>query len=1482
MSRKALVVGIALLLLAGGGALLKSNSSRGPASIRSKAMEAANCFETAEDARRYVVERLWHAPGTDWPGDSYTKTFTRRHGSLERGAAEYYLVNEPARELELALGFLKHGFGREACAHARHLFDFHPASPEARVAGSHYSRCCKATVLGLVSPTALILEDAGGERYVCGDSDPNREPDLDRIQEAWLGPTTSLSGSVRIVGHVDENGGFVIRDASTPFQDPHKLAPVADARSCYLVHGAVSLLEVERRAKARILTDMAHRVGGDARELRRIADAFLYIGLGEEAAALLSKWGKAPPDDPLASHAAALARDPRAPLHLDALWQVEVRDRPRFRLFTRSSVTATAEFPVELDSRAIDRMNFSFARLQGPFPAKESELKAWLDKAEAKHSHVEVVPVVAGSSTLRLPVRVPGAYRVTAQAAGLSCTFLAVRADLAIDALSFPGQTIFSTEREGVTIAVADQVFGTTGPDRLLASPATADSPGRIFVTGHGQFFRATVRTDASARTALPPPAPILFVHTDRPVYKAGDTMRFRGVLRLPRMPIQKTDESRLLPGAEREVAVSIRCGETALFHRTYVTGEQGTFNGEFALPLTAYRAEYALKVTLDGVSVSQPFEVLDYRKSDYAVVLAPAAGGLRVRAGYVWGAPVPGTRLRCTIGDRVVESKDEFIPAKDGQSVRVALLRGEEELAQKSIVFRAPVGGRAPEAAKPAEPKPAADANEMKPTPPAQPAAPTFSVRTSKELYRRGEEIEVQVSAPWPEAEAIVLLGDVMAYDLARVPIRDGRGTVRFVARPIHDPGVQVFAICNGLQDRAGILVRADRMNVAIEAPAKGRPGETVEVKLRGDPKAALALSAVDEAIYMIREEDTPEIYSVFHPTRPAAFSAGRLENFEYDGESHTCETKLEDPRFRTGLIVKERLSVYEIERSRDVFSRMGTLKDYSYVARAGGNAATLSPVLKGLLSLAAAQRADGSWPSAYASEAGTLSEVGATGLSMLSFLGAGYSQLSKDEFADPGTPGRILRLGEVVKKSLQWLVGRQDAAGRIGPAQGDFLLNHAMAALALSEAYGMTAALPLKEPAQRAINYLASQQSTNGGWNRTDLASNGEILAGTFGVMALKSAQLSELVIAPNVSANAFRFFNQAVRADGLCAGTPTRVTVAGSMLSLIFLRSDRQDPRLAAAAAWLGQNAASWDQGDFIGWYFASLALFQHDGPGGPCWTGWHEPAKSVLAAHQVNGSWSAGTESIAPTALGSMTLEVYYRYANAFGGGGAKAGDPKKDDVPLAPAPQVRVYFPDTVLWAPEILADEKGEARVSFRLPEQITATRLTARGITKGGTAGQAVARIETQQPFFVKIQSPEFLVAGDEVEIRAEVFNYTGQETDATVRLEGFEARKVRVPADRPASASWRLVSKEPGSLKLVAIARAGTFEDAMERAVPVRRVGRETLATSRGTSETGQSYRFDAPAEAQDLVVRVQPRRGTLPQLLDALRYLNGYPYG
>ena len=111
---------------------------------------------------------------------------------------------------------------------------------------------------------------------------------------------------------------------------------------------------------------------------------------------------------------------------------------------------------------------------------------------------------------------------------------------------------------------------------------------------------------------------------------------------------------------------------------------------------------------------------------------------------------------------------------------------------------------------------------------------------------------------------------------------------------------------------------------------------------------------------------------------------------------------------------------------------------------------------------------------------------EAGLTGLALLAFLGAGYTPASREAYVDVHT-GRRVVIGEVVKRGLVWLVSQQHEDGRIGDRGTHETYNHSIAALALSEAYGLGGGGALKESAQRAPGYVILPQHPYSGWRYT-----------------------------------------------------------------------------------------------------------------------------------------------------------------------------------------------------------------------------------------------------------------------------------------------------------------------------------------------------------------------------------------------------------
>lgn len=382
----------------------------------------------------------------------------------------------------------------------------------------------------------------------------------------------------------------------------------------------------------------------------------------------------------------------------------------------------------------------------------------------------------------------------------------------------------------------------------------------------------------------------------------------------------------------------------------------------------------------------------------------------------------------------------------------------------------------------------------------------------------------------------------------------------------------------------------------------------------------------------------------------------------------------------------------------------RFGSDRNERIGAKGGGEQTIRSSELA-LVWLARHQSPDGNWKAAGFTEqchGGTCDgagyadyDTGVTGLALLAFLGAGYTHLTpKGETTDLRTPGKRILFKDVVKKGIRWLISNQDADGCVGPKVGKMMYNQAIVALALAEAYGMTESQILKQPAQKAIDYLTQAKNPYGAWRYTSRCGENDTSVTGWCVMALKSAKASNLLVSDGAlhEANAWiktvtdtnygKVGYQDLGSAGVKVVVPGKneryenheALGAVGMMTRIFVDVDRKDPVLAETAKCLVGDLPRWDKAkltnDYYYWYYATLALYQYDGPDsggtGKFWKPWNEAIKRVLTMNQhtnsdgcAEGSWDAddrwGFEGgrVYAVAINALTMEVYGRYANAFG-------------------------------------------------------------------------------------------------------------------------------------------------------------------------------------------------------------------------------------
>jgi hypothetical protein len=323
----------------------------------------------------------------------------------------------------------------------------------------------------------------------------------------------------------------------------------------------------------------------------------------------------------------------------------------------------------------------------------------------------------------------------------------------------------------------------------------------------------------------------------------------------------------------------------------------------------------------------------------------------------------------------------------------------------------------------------------------------------------------------------------------------------------------------------------------------------------------------------------------------------------------------------------------------------------------RLGGSDETERAVALALQWLSGHQSPDGHWDGrrfdARCGACGGQTDIEAnaalTGLALLCFMGADHTHVKDGQYR------------ENVARGVEWLLKRQKPDGDL---RGDeTMYSHGIATIALSEAYGMTGDAKLAEPVRRAVQFIANGRNTQtGGW-RYDPGDPGDTSVTGWQVMAAKSAQMAGIDVPAELFDSARQWLERVSRRSraGLYAYQPGRrltpAMTAEGMFTQQLLGLKRDEPRMQASAEFLAENLPNWDaRPNTYYWYYATLALFQHQGA---TWQRWNEALKAQLIAHQVTegrvagswqpvGDWAQQGGRIYQTALCTLMLEVYYRY------------------------------------------------------------------------------------------------------------------------------------------------------------------------------------------------------------------------------------------
>jgi len=218
--------------------------------------------------------------------------------------------------------------------------------------------------------------------------------------------------------------------------------------------------------------------------------------------------------------------------------------------------------------------------------------------------------------------------------------------------------------------------------------------------------------------------------------------------------------------------------------------------------------------------------------------------------------------------------------------------------------------------------------------------------------------------------------------------------------------------------------------------------------------------------------------------------------------------------------------------------------------------------------------------------------------------------------------------------------------------------------------------------------------------------------------------------------------------------------------------------------------------------------------------------------------------------------------------------------------------VRETFRDTAYWQAQVRTDAQGRAEVSFTLPDNMTTWVVRARAVTADTRAGEGVAEVRVSRPFFVRLHTPAFFTAGDEVALQAVVHNTTDAPLEATVRLSRAEGvtladpvtQQVTVPAGGQGAVSWQAkIAADARRVDLLVEARADGYTDAArptltllpDGGIPVYRFHTvEAVGTAGALTQAAQVVEgVSVPSDAANATLHLQLSGSLLARLRETL---------
>ncbi len=224
-------------------------------------------------------------------------------------------------------------------------------------------------------------------------------------------------------------------------------------------------------------------------------------------------------------------------------------------------------------------------------------------------------------------------------------------------------------------------------------------------------------------------------------------------------------------------------------------------------------------------------------------------------------------------------------------------------------------------------------------------------------------------------------------------------------------------------------------------------------------------------------------------------------------------------------------------------------------------------------------------------------------------------------------------------------------------------------------------------------------------------------------------------------------------------------------------------------------------------------------------------------------------------------------------------------------------KVREDFKDTAFWEAGIKTDRNGEAEISFRVPDNLTTWRLTARGHDLAGRMGEARKKFISTQDLIARIGKPRFLIEGDRAGIIGIINNNTDSGIEKITTELKADGKSIAPDKDFPVSLTGYGSTRKfytldiPEGKDLISLEYSALTKDkkgdTVKHTIPVEKRGIKYVITGSGNAATGGEIEIKPVKGTEDFEfvpeeVTVTLTPSPVLQMIKAAEYLNDYPYG